>query len=114
MKKSMKSNLRNNGKNIKWEYDVIYIPFHEHIEGLEDVISNLRKEVNMKCNEGWIPEGPMSVLNKEICGSKYFCQTMIRQVLVSDAREDKVVRTEYYNLELSDEVPMYDGDDGEL
>lgn len=72
-------------ENIKWEYDVLYCSYFEYTTNTEDAIKRLKRMINAKCLEGWIPEGAMSFVEEEKTGCKYLCQNIIRQISTSNS-----------------------------
>ena len=71
---------------------------------LDKNLKDLKQKVNLKCQDGWIPEGSFSIVEHGY--SKYLCQTMIRPIVESNEKESnqKVADRAYINLE-------YDGEE---
>jgi len=110
MKKIPRFQEPNKIENIKWEYDVVYERVYETIDDIEETTTNLKKKVNSKCSEGWIPEGAMGVVKNEYNDNKYLFQTIIRPIVVSNDEQPKMTigakmdaRPAYRNITLSNE-----------
>jgi len=69
-------------QNMRWEYDVIYVRYLTYAYSFSENIKALKKEINKKCQQGWIPEGSFSVVKHK--SDEYLCQTLIRPVLYSN------------------------------
>ena len=100
----MKSNSKIGRKdeNIKQEYDVVYVDMWT--DNTYNCINKLKKDVNIRCEEGWIPEGTVSFIkDKTFEKGGYLCQTIIRPVAVSDSEEPKITLSEKPSIR-----PAYD------
>jgi len=104
MKKSINRDLRAKRENIKWEYDVVYELYIQSPELFGKNLEKLKQKVNLKCQDGWIPEGSLSIVEHGY--SKYLCQTVIRPIVESNEKESnqKVADRAYIDLE-------YDGEE---